>query len=89
MPYVKLPDGTFNFERRLKKRKKGVFVAVAGADQEFNTILATVKGFFNWANIELVDRILYSHEDDALGGVKNNKELMNQAFKIGVKIAKK
>jgi multimeric flavodoxin WrbA len=89
MPYVKQPDGSFSFERRLKKQKKGVFIAVAGADQEFNTILATVKGFFNWANIEMVERILYSHEDDALGGVKNNKELMNQAFDIGARITTK
>ena len=45
-PYVKRSDGTFGFERRMKKRKKEVFIAVAGPEQEFNTILTTVKGFF-------------------------------------------
>lgn len=89
MPYIKQPDGTFSFERRIKKRKKGVFIAVAGADQEFDTILSTAKGFFNWANIELFEKILYSHEDDELGGVKNNKELMDQAFGIGANIIRK
>jgi hypothetical protein len=44
-------------ERRIEKRKKGVFIAVAGSsDQEFDTILVTVKAFFDWANIELVER---------------------------------
>ena len=26
------------------------------SDQEFDTILVTVKAFFDWANIELVER---------------------------------
>jgi multimeric flavodoxin WrbA len=88
MPYVKQPDGTFDFERRIKKRKKGVFTAVAGPDQDFNTIVTTVKGFFNWANIELVETIRYPNNSNELGSVKNDKERMKQAFEIGVQIVK-
>ncbi|MCW4007634.1 MAG: flavodoxin family protein [Candidatus Bathyarchaeota archaeon] len=88
MPYIKRPDGSFDFERRIKKRKKGVFIAVTGVDQEFNTILTTVKGFFNWANIELAETILYTHDDNEVGGVKDNKERMNYAFGVGIRIAK-
>lgn len=88
MPYIERADGTSGFERRTKKRKKGIFIAVAGTDQEFNTIQTTVKGFFNWANIELVETILYAHDDNELGGVKNDKEKMDQAFEVGVRIAK-
>lgn len=88
MPYVERADGTSGFERMIKKRKKGVFIAVAGADQEFNTILTTVKGFFNWANVELVETILYAHDDNELGGVKRDKERMDQAFDVGVRITK-
>jgi multimeric flavodoxin WrbA len=86
MPYVKQSDGTFGFERRVKKRKKGVFIAVAGADQEFSAILTIVKGFFNWTNTELTDTILYPHEDDELGGVKKNNEKMNQAYETGIRL---
>ena len=86
MPYVKRSDGTFGFEIRMKKRKRGVFIAVAGPDQEFKTILTTVSGFFNWANIELVETILYPNDSNKLGGVRNNKERMNQAFEVGVQI---
>jgi multimeric flavodoxin WrbA len=88
MPYVKRSDGTYGFERRIKKRKKGVFIGVAGVDQEFDTMLKTVKGFFNWANVELSETILYAHEDDDLGGVKNNKAQMAQALNVGVQIVK-
>jgi multimeric flavodoxin WrbA len=85
-PYIRLPDGTFGFIKRLKKRKKGIFVAVAGAEQEFNTMVATVKGFFKWANIELAETILYSHSDESLGGVKEDKDTMKKAFQAGAKL---
>jgi multimeric flavodoxin WrbA len=87
MPYVKQSDGAFSFERRMKKRKKGVFIAVGGPDQEFDTILATVKGFFKWANIELIETILYPNNSDELGSVRNDRERMKQAFEVGVRIA--
>jgi len=87
MPYVKQADGSFDFERRMKKRKKGVFVAVAGPDQEFDTILTTVKGFFNWANIELSVTILYVNDSNELGGVRNDKDQMSRAFVVGSQIA--
>ena len=87
MPYVERADGTLGFERRIKKRKMGVFVAVAGIDQELDTILTTVKGFFNWTNIELNKTVFYRHDDNELGSVKNDKKTMNQAFEAGVQIA--
>lgn len=89
MPYVKQANGTFSFERRMKKQKRGVFIAIAGPDQEFDTILTTVKGFFNWANIKLVETILYANDSNKLGGVKSNKEKMTQVFEIGVQIQNK
>jgi multimeric flavodoxin WrbA len=88
MPYIERPDGISGFERRIKKCKKGVFIAVAGTEQEFNTIQTTIRGFFNWANIDLVETILYAHDDDKLGSVKDNREKMKQAFEVGVRIVK-
>jgi multimeric flavodoxin WrbA len=83
MPYVTRPDGSSGFVRRIEKRKRGVFVAVAGTEQEFSTILTTVKGFFHWANVELVETIFYSHDDSELGGVKTKKRKMKEAFSVG------
>jgi multimeric flavodoxin WrbA len=87
MPYVRKANGTFGFDRRVKKQKKGVFIAVAGTDQEFNVVLATVKGFFNRTNTRLVETFFYSHDDNELGSIKNDKEKMKQAFDIGVRIS--
>jgi multimeric flavodoxin WrbA len=88
MPYVQRANGSSGFERRIEKSKKGVFISVAGMDQEFKTILTTVKGFFHWANINLVETILYPHGDNQLGNVKNSKEKIEQAFEVGVRLTK-
>ncbi|WXG47331.1 MAG: flavodoxin family protein [Candidatus Atabeyarchaeum deiterrae] len=86
MPFVERADGTSGFERRLNKRKRGIFIAVAGTEQEFNTISTTVKGFFSWANVELIESILYPHEDSKLGSVAKDLGKMDQAFQVGVRI---
>jgi len=85
MPYTKLPDGSFGFVRRIEKKKKNAFIAVAGVEQEFETILTTVKGFFNWANIELTETLFYAH-DKGYGEVKDDEAMMEKAFQLGVKI---
>jgi hypothetical protein len=46
-----------------------------------------VKGFFNWTNTRLVEIFFYSHDDNELGSIENDKEKMKQAFDIGVKIS--
>lgn len=89
MPYSRLSDGRFGFVRRIRKKKKGIFIAVAGSEQEFEAILTTVRGFFNWANIELIETILYSHSDEAFGGVKYDRNLMEKCFQAGVKLVDK
>jgi multimeric flavodoxin WrbA len=88
MPYVKKSDGTFGFERRMKRPKKGVFVVVSGKEQELDAILATVRGFFYWANIEFVETFSYAHDDNETGSIKKDTEKMKQAFDIGVRISK-
>jgi len=87
MPYVKKTDGTFGFERRIKRPKKGVFVAVSGKEQELNSILTTVKGFFAWTHTELVETVSYPHDDNELGNVKKDAQEMRNAFDIGIWIS--
>lgn len=81
MPWTKLSESS-GFVRR---RKKGIFIAVAGLEQEFGTILTTVKGFFNWANIELKETILYAH-NVSYGEAENDKSLMKKAFQAGIQL---
>ncbi|MCJ7633523.1 flavodoxin family protein [Candidatus Bathyarchaeota archaeon] len=88
MPYVKKSDGTFGFQIRVKRPKRGVFVVVSGKKQGLDIILTTVKGFFLWTNTELVETISYLHDDNELGSVKKDLLKMKHAFDIGVSISK-
>lgn len=88
-PYVMQPDGTFAFERRMKKKKLGVLVAVSGPEQRFDMLVSTIKGFFKWVKVELVESILYAHSDNETGGVKKNKRELERAFKVGARLAEK
>jgi multimeric flavodoxin WrbA len=88
MPYLRREDGTYGFERRMHNRKQGAFVAVAGAAQELDAILTTVKAFFEWANVELAHTIFYGHDDVELGGVRHDEEQMAQAFETGMALAR-
>lgn len=87
MPYVKKSNGSRGFERRVSKAKKGIFVAVGGKGQKLNPAIATIRGFFNWSNIDLVKRIAYLHSDDELGGVRKNRRKMDEAFRAGAGVA--
>jgi hypothetical protein len=48
--------------------------------------MTTVKGFFNWTNTKLIETFFYSHDDNELGSIKNDKVRMQKAFDIGVGI---
>jgi uridine phosphorylase len=85
-PLVERQDGTFEFEPRLTKRTVGVFVAVSGTRQKFRAAQQVASAFFCWANAKLAGTILYAHDDNDVGGVKDDKEQMDQAFAIGTEL---
>jgi multimeric flavodoxin WrbA len=85
--WVKEGDGSPRFEKRLKKRKTGVLVAVAGSGQDFRPIQATAAGFFKWINAHSIQSVLYSHDSDEKGGVRIESEWMQKAFDAGVQAA--
>jgi multimeric flavodoxin WrbA len=87
MPYVRGPNGKLSFVMRMSKPKSGVFVAVGGTNQKLGPIMTTVRGFFEWANIEPTNDITYMHGDDELGGVRKDRKKMEEAFAVGVRIA--
>jgi len=50
------------------------------------TIRRTVKAFFCWANIGLMDVIRYVNPESELGSAGNDGEKLNQAFEAGVRM---
>ncbi len=71
------------FKSRLKKRRKGVIILVAGEKQRFDYALIPLLGFFKWANVKFIDKILYAHSAFGKGKVRENKKMMQKAFDLG------
>jgi len=84
-PIVKKNNRYF-FKSRLKKKKRGIIILVAGEKQRFDYALITLLGFFKWANIKFVDKILYSHSFFEKGKVREDKKVMQKAFDLGGKL---
>ncbi len=85
-PYIRQADGSYAFERRMKKKKAAVLVIVGGEEKAFDAITRVVKGFFNWVEAKLVDSIFYTHKDNEIGRVGEDKELMQRAFDLGARL---
>jgi multimeric flavodoxin WrbA len=84
-PLVK-KNSRYIFKSRLKKKRKGMIILVAGEKQKFDYALSTLKGFFIWANIKFVDKLLYSHSFFEKGKVKEDKKIMRRAFDLGKRL---
>lgn len=84
-PQVKKRNRYF-FKSRLRKKRKGVIILVAGEKQRFDCALIPLLGFFKWANVKYVDKIFYAHNYFEKGRVKENKKIMLKAFDLGKKL---
>jgi multimeric flavodoxin WrbA len=88
-PLSRKGDGTYYFESQteiLASPRKGVIILVGGKRQRLDLALSVLKGFFKWTDIEFFDKILYSHDDWEIGGVKKNQDVLRKAFETGRKM---
>lgn len=89
-PISKSPEGTYFFKRQAKSLplpRKGIIILVGGVWQRFDLALSVVKGFLKWADIEYLDKLIFSHEDWKKGAVKRETEVLRKALEIGRKVA--
>jgi len=68
-------------------RGKGAYILVGGAREKFDAAERVIGGFFIWAGIEKIGRVIYGHDDWQLGGVTLNSETLRQSHDLGVSSA--
>lgn len=88
-PLTTNEDGIYSFVHRkevLSSPRKGIIILVGGKRQRFDLALSILKGFFKWTEIKFFDKILYSHDDWEIGGVKKDKDVLRKAFETGRKM---
>jgi len=76
-------NSRYIFKSRLKKKRKGIIILVAGEKQRFDYALITLQGFLKWSNVKYVDKILYAHSFFEKGKVKEDKKIMQRASDLG------
>jgi multimeric flavodoxin WrbA len=79
---INLPDGKFYFKSRVKKKKKGVFIWVAGSSRNPEHALEMIRLWCQDANVELVETMIVT-EADRGKGARKREDMLRKAFEIG------
>ena len=82
---IKLPDGKFYFKSRVNKKKKGVFIWVAGSSRNPEHALAIIRLWCKEARVELVDSMIVTDADRG-EGARSREDLLHKAFELGTSL---
>jgi multimeric flavodoxin WrbA len=83
---IKLSNGRFYFKSRVTKKKKGVFIWVAGSSRNPEHALAMIRLWCKDAKVELVETFIVTDSDRG-EGARKREDLLRKAFKIGTRLA--
>lgn len=67
---------------------KGAYILVGGVREKYDAAERVIGGFFIWAGIEKIGRVIYGHDDWRLGGVVADTETRRQGYDLGVMSAR-
>ena len=81
-------NNTVEFDEYGTLHSKGAYILVGGAREKYDAAERVIGGFFIWAGIEKIGRVIYGHDDWRLGGVLLNSESLRQSHDLGVSSAR-
>lgn len=79
---INLPNDKFYFKSRVKKKKKGIFIWVAGSSRKPEHALEMIRLWCKDANAELVETMIVT-EADRGEGARKREDLLRKAFEMG------
>ncbi len=82
-PLVRLPAGGWGFRPRWARTRRGVFVTACGERQRWDLAERSVRGFLKWIGARWEETIAYAHEDNDLGSVARQPDLLARARALG------
>ena len=83
----RIRNNTVEFDDHGILHSKGAYILVGGAREKYDAAERVIGGFFIWASIEKIGKVIYGHDDWRLGGVDQNSEVLGQSFDLGVTAA--
>ena len=82
---IRVPDDKLIFKSRIAKKKKGVFIWVAGSSRNPEHALAMIKLWCKDANIELAETLIVTDSDRG-EGARKREDLLRKAFELGTSL---
>ena len=77
-------NNTVEFDDHGILHSKGAYILVGGAREKYDAAERVIGGFFIWAGIEKIGRVIYGHDDWRLGGAGLNPEVLSESHDLGV-----
>ena len=81
-------NNTFEFDDHGILHSKGAYILVGGAREKYDAAERVIGGFFIWAGIEKIGKVIFGHEDWRLGGALFDSESLRQCHDLGVTSAR-
>jgi hypothetical protein len=82
-PLVRLEGGGEGFRAKWERSRRGVFVTACGPRQRHDMAERCVRGFMKWVGTRWEETIAFVHEDNQLGSVTRDPELLARAREVG------
>lgn len=82
-PLVRLPAGGYDFRPRWARTRRGVFVTACSTRHPYELAERSVRGFLKWIGTRWEETLVWRHEDNDLGSVAGQPELLERARAVG------
>ena len=86
-PLVPREGGGEMFRAKWARTRRGVFVTVSGPRQRYDMAERCVRGFMKWVGTKWEETLVFAHEDNELGSVVREPELLERAREVGRRLA--
>ena len=86
-PLVRVEGGGYAFRAKWARTRRGAFVTTSGPRQRYDMAERCVRGFLKWVGAKWEETLAFVHEDNDLGSVAKEAELMTRAHDLGKRLA--
>jgi len=82
-PLVRVPGGGYDFRAKWPRTRRGVFVTACSTKHPYELAERSVRGFLKWVGARWEETVLWRHDDNDLGSVATQPELLAHARAVG------
>jgi multimeric flavodoxin WrbA len=80
---VRVPGGGYEFRPQLARSRRAAFVTACSSRHRYDLAERSVRGFLKWVGAKWEETIVWQHEDNDPGSVRQAPELLARAHALG------